>query len=429
MPARTDADAQRARVLDATLALVTSQGHPATTIAAVAREAGLSESFVLWHFRNKDQLLAEALDHSYVRRRAGSPSWSELVQPAQRMLALRHNIDGLSTPRTEGTEYRAFGLMLGLERRPVESAARSRFVGYRSRTLGSITAWWERCLRIDDDTARGRAADLLGRLTLAVVDGRFVNAVETEFDRELTTDLMVEGIESVARRLEQDPTAAWETPADAAQAIASLPEPLTPVGEESSTRTKILRAAEVVAGNVGLDAASISRICKEAACSPTSIYWIFSDKEAIFEALIETLFDSWNQSHPLQISGIDRRWVADPVQHVIAHMLWRYSAAANLMRISLMLFLQDQESHRPIRDRCLRVRDSVRREWANGLAHAVPELAEPAHRTTRDAAAFVTACVLDGLFLDQQISGEPPSLTQHLWSVSEMMRSAVRGAL
>lgn len=417
-------DDQRLRALDATLTLVTRLGYQATTIAAVAKEAGLSESFIMWHFRNKDRLFAEALEHSYRKRRADAPTWSEVVLPEQRALTLHHNISP-NPPPTAGSEYRTFGLMLGLERRPVEPTARLRFIEFRGRTLADITTWWDRCLRIDDTEARRAAAELLAELTISVIDGGFINSVDLDADRRLTTDLTVAGLEAVACRLEGTPSTVHALPADAARVVESLPQRLPSRHDENSTRVQILRATETVAANIGIDAASIARICKESACSPTSIYWFFRDKNAIFEALIGFLYDDWNQTHPRIAAGGGYRWGHNPLLEATAHMLWRYSGAANLIRISLMLFLHSEETHAPTRAECLRVREEIQRERIDYYVSAMPELAT-ADPALLGSIALVHASVCDGLFVSQQISGDDRPMTAYTWVLSEMMSAAIR---
>ncbi|MBF0672485.1 MAG: TetR/AcrR family transcriptional regulator [Salinibacterium sp.] len=423
---RSETEEQRSRALEATLTLVTRAGYQATTIAAVAKEAGLSESFILWHFRNKDRLFAEALEYSYRKRRATSPSWSEVVPPEKRALALRHNALGLTPPSAEGTEYRTFGLMLGLESRPVQPTARLRFTEFRGRTLSAIASWWDRSLRIDDAIERMAAAELLGNLTLSAVDGRFINSMTSELDRDITTDIIVAGLEGVATRLEQQPSAAVELPPEAARAVASLPPAGPTQHDETSTRIQILRAAESVASDIGIDAASIARICKECGCSPTSIYWFFKDKDAIFEALIEFLHEDWIDTHP-RTSGVETPWSDDPLLEMMAHCLWRYSGAANLMRISLMLFLHSEDTHTVTREECLRVRAELCREWQDSYTRLFPELED--NEALAHSVAMVHAAVADGLFISQQIAGGTDSMTAYTWVLAEFMAAGIRSVL
>ena len=65
----------RLRILEAALAIAVERGYDGTTVALVCERAELPASSVYWQFTNKDDLLAEALDHSYRRWRLEGPTW------------------------------------------------------------------------------------------------------------------------------------------------------------------------------------------------------------------------------------------------------------------------------------------------------------------------------------------------------------------
>jgi TetR/AcrR family transcriptional repressor of bet genes len=61
-PRRTAApEERRQQLIEATIRCVANQGLAETTIATVAREAGLSQGIINLHFRSKDRLLTETL--------------------------------------------------------------------------------------------------------------------------------------------------------------------------------------------------------------------------------------------------------------------------------------------------------------------------------------------------------------------------------
>src|SRR5579875_3801380 len=57
-------DARRAQMLAATLDVIVERGFPETRIADVAERAGVSPALVIYYFKTKDRLLAEAMRHS-----------------------------------------------------------------------------------------------------------------------------------------------------------------------------------------------------------------------------------------------------------------------------------------------------------------------------------------------------------------------------
>lgn len=55
--------ATRARLVEATLDLLLSEGYPAATMVDIAARAGLTRGALSHHFENKDELVVEAVDH------------------------------------------------------------------------------------------------------------------------------------------------------------------------------------------------------------------------------------------------------------------------------------------------------------------------------------------------------------------------------
>ena len=54
--------ARRRQLIDATIDLISTRGHPATSLSAIAERAGLSKAAVLYHFSSKDNLTRAALE-------------------------------------------------------------------------------------------------------------------------------------------------------------------------------------------------------------------------------------------------------------------------------------------------------------------------------------------------------------------------------
>lgn len=54
--------ARRQQLIDATIDLISTRGHPATSLSAIAERAGLSKAAVLYHFSSKDNLTRAALE-------------------------------------------------------------------------------------------------------------------------------------------------------------------------------------------------------------------------------------------------------------------------------------------------------------------------------------------------------------------------------
>jgi TetR/AcrR family transcriptional repressor of bet genes len=61
-PRTQSRDARRARMIEATIDSLAEKGYSRTTLTDVAARAGTSHGLVLFHFRSKENLLAETLD-------------------------------------------------------------------------------------------------------------------------------------------------------------------------------------------------------------------------------------------------------------------------------------------------------------------------------------------------------------------------------
>ncbi|MEV8016018.1 TetR/AcrR family transcriptional regulator [Streptomyces sp. NPDC086554] len=70
--------ARRRQLIECTIDLISTKGHPVTSLAAIAERAGLSKAAVLYHFSSKDNLTRATLEHvlaeftSYVNERVAA---------------------------------------------------------------------------------------------------------------------------------------------------------------------------------------------------------------------------------------------------------------------------------------------------------------------------------------------------------------------
>ena len=69
-------EASRRTILDATLRIAGERGYVGTTLAQVTKASGLPASSVYWHFQNKDELLADAVEHGFRMWDDATPPWS-----------------------------------------------------------------------------------------------------------------------------------------------------------------------------------------------------------------------------------------------------------------------------------------------------------------------------------------------------------------
>jgi AcrR family transcriptional regulator len=132
---RVDGEASRIRILDAATEIAGERGYEGTSIALVSAKSGLPASSIYWHFKDKDDLLAAVIEHSFARWRS---AWEVPAEGTdrERLVTVAQQIANafLVSP-----DFLRIGLMLALERRPVEPRARAMFIDVRTQTQATLS--------------------------------------------------------------------------------------------------------------------------------------------------------------------------------------------------------------------------------------------------------------------------------------------------
>lgn len=133
---RADGELSRARIIDAAAEIAAERGYEGTSVAAVSAKCGLPASSLYWHFTDKDDLIAAVIERSF-----GSwlSAWRlpDGGRPRERMVEMAGQA---LTALVESPDFLRLGLMLALERRPVEPRARTMFLRVRDEAMRAITA-------------------------------------------------------------------------------------------------------------------------------------------------------------------------------------------------------------------------------------------------------------------------------------------------
>lgn len=188
-------------ILEAVLSRAVDVGYEGTTMADVARVSGLPIGSVYWHFRNKEQLFVELLDHCFEVWRETHASVGDLRE------LLRRTIGGSAAASAGGADPAAafwgIGLVFALERRLEDNLARQRYLAIRGEMFAFIASRLRGAYRdvpaeVADELARDMA--VMGR---ALTDGFRVAAAagdDTDFARY--AELAADALESfIAARL------------------------------------------------------------------------------------------------------------------------------------------------------------------------------------------------------------------------------------
>lgn len=133
---RADGEQSRARILDAATEIAAERGYEGTSIGAVSAKCGLPASSIYWHFKDKDDLIAAVIERSFA-------NWLKVWQLPEDLLArdrLMEVAAGTAKAVLDSPDFLRLGLMLALERRPVEPRARAMYIQVRDQAFEALTS-------------------------------------------------------------------------------------------------------------------------------------------------------------------------------------------------------------------------------------------------------------------------------------------------
>jgi AcrR family transcriptional regulator len=191
----------RRRILEATFELAHELGYQGTSISKVVERSGLPASSVYWHFADKDALFAAMIQHSFEQWRATLPGWTAPAGDGYRRDELAVRIRSAIGSIATNPEFWRLGLLLSLQRHPVELQSRRLFKQIRRRVIANMAAFWKQVLPPGHERRAPGLPELLARFTMAAADGLFVSAqIDGSADHDRLADLLAEMLESAASR-------------------------------------------------------------------------------------------------------------------------------------------------------------------------------------------------------------------------------------
>ena len=141
-------DQTRTRILEEAMRLAACHGYEGTRLSMIRKATGLSASSIYWHFSDKDELFAAALERSFELQSQSIPNWLDSPPGDSRTADLYGNI--LQFPRIDDSmAYWRFGLQISVVRPRIVSPARARFLQIRRESTQWLVKWWERTLPAD----------------------------------------------------------------------------------------------------------------------------------------------------------------------------------------------------------------------------------------------------------------------------------------
>jgi AcrR family transcriptional regulator len=131
---RADGELSRERILDAATEIAAERGYEGASIALVSKKCGLPASSIYWHFKDKDDLIAAVIERSFANWLTAWQFPDEGDAP-DRMTGMAMQI---AKALLDSPDFIRLGLMLALERRPVEARARAMFLQARAQAYGQL---------------------------------------------------------------------------------------------------------------------------------------------------------------------------------------------------------------------------------------------------------------------------------------------------
>jgi AcrR family transcriptional regulator len=131
---RIDGEVSRTRILDAATEIASERGYEGTSIALVSAKCGLPASSIYWHFKDKDDLIAAVIERSFAHWLL---SWQLPVEGTVRERLATMALQ-IAKALMDSPDFLRLGLMLALERRPVELRARAMFINVRAQAFDTL---------------------------------------------------------------------------------------------------------------------------------------------------------------------------------------------------------------------------------------------------------------------------------------------------
>ncbi len=163
---RADGELSHERILDAATEIAAERGYEGTSIALVSAKCGLPASSIYWHFKDKDDLIAAVIERSFAGW-LGAWQVPDEGTAHDRVVGMAMQI---AKALLDSPEFIRLGLMLALERRPVEPRARAMFLQARAQAYHELT----NALRQLTPGLADAQIDQLVTYAIAGADGLFI---------------------------------------------------------------------------------------------------------------------------------------------------------------------------------------------------------------------------------------------------------------
>ncbi len=175
----------------------------------------------------------------------------------------------------------------------------------------------------------------------------------------------------------------------------------TPADDDS--RTRILRAAAEISGELGYDGTTIARICERSGLPPSSVYWFFDDKDHLLGEVVRHSFHEWEAQGgwPEPRPGAD---LLESLRDALMRAAETLRAAPDFLRLGLMLALERRDQEAAGRRNFIDIHRRAETTIADWFRAMIPAARLAVDPTLPEHLATFIIAASDGLFLGRQIT-------------------------
>lgn len=182
-------------------------------------------------------------------------------------------------------------------------------------------------------------------------------------------------------------------------------------GRMAGSKERLLVAAAQLARERGLDGATISALCRRSGLPVSSVYWHFTDKDALFAEVIRTDFERWLADGPDWTPHLERDFVTDLRGIFTTASEHTVTQTPDFFRIGMQLVLDQRATHERARAEFLRIRSEVSTmmtSWclARLIEEGLPDAAALAARVGSLMLAFGDGVIVGSEIYEDEGFGE-----------------------
>ncbi len=174
-------------------------------------------------------------------------------------------------------------------------------------------------------------------------------------------------------------------------------------GVPEGSRERILAAAAEIAAESGYEGTTISKVTKRSGLPVSSVYWFFTDKDALLAEVVRHSYGRWAAGQPVWADLPAGTPFLDGLTAILQRSMRALAAAPDFLRIGHMLTLQNRTTESAARTLFLQIRDGVELTITDWFAANLPPDADRHRPDLPRELAQVVLAANEGLFLAQQI--------------------------